>query len=163
METDRWHQQLILRLELQKPRLLVDLADTLSAVGFVSNRDPECAIYSFPRSGTVEPWQTDELITVSPFLGSDEMFFEHEGFVKWDLLEFGYLLPWQPFENIHLFISKSFAAADLLGSALTFEGEPAEPHAVLVRGKELAADLEHRMEAPGGEFLAQAISMDLPV
>ena len=139
------------------------MADTLSSVGFVSNRDPECAIYSFLRFDTVESWQTDELITVSPFLGADDVFFEHEGFLKWDSLEFGYLLPWQPFGNIDLFISKSFAAADLIGSALTFEGERASPNAVLARGKEFAADLEHRMEAPGGEFLAQAIEMDLPI
>lgn len=161
MQQDRWYQSLDVLYLSSEPRLLSDLAAQLLDVGFIEYAGGE--VLGYPRAEKVEIWQTEDIVSLTASYNGEEASFGHEGFKYWNKLELSYLLPWQPQENAAIFTEIVEKATEITGCNPTFQGVPYSRRAFLAVVSECASDLEHRMEKPGGEFLAQAISMDLPV
>ena len=94
---------------------------------------------------------------------NEEAVFDHERFEHWDLLKVYYLLPWQAIKNGKTFISKAKEIEQALDIKPSYEGKEVIFSELLDLMQGMAKDLEQKMDAPGGKFLAQAISMDLPL
>jgi len=154
-----WHEAIAVTLRQTTPQPLTALQVVLSNLGFVTNADEE--MFWLPRADVVESWQTDTLLAIHVYLEGREVYFSCDG--QWDSLEAIYLLPWQPIANASTFVETSFCLASKLGLSVSVKGSPTSPEHVLALCHSAAADLAERVEAPGGNFLAQAIAEKLPL
>ena len=161
MTEDRWHQKITVTLKPEEPQLLSDLEKKLLSLEFVSTDDGE--IYSFPRNDKVEIWQTEDIVHVRPTFNGEEASFGHECFEKWDTLELFYLLPWLPIDHVNIFLTKVNELAEILHLETLHQGKLVKLDDLNIYINKCANELKGKMEEPGGEFLAQAIHMDLPV
>ncbi len=161
MNNDTWHQKISIFLKAESPRKLSELKTILVSLGFKSTPDGE--FYGFPRTDIVEEWQTGDIVDVAPYMNGEESCFDHECYEEWDSVELCYLLPWQPIENAEVFVKKAEEVSQALQIEAHFDSRSLNPERLLSFMYECANELEERMEAPGGDFLAKAIAMDLPI
>jgi hypothetical protein len=160
MKKDRWHQEVIVTL---KPVavLFSELASMLNRRGYSTDGSGE--VFFYARKDNIEKWQTDTLITVSAFINDTEVDYYEDEAQEISKIELGYLLPWQPIKNASTFIAEAWGLAGELGAHISIGDELISKEDLSAIINEYAADLEQRLEAPGGEFLAQAIAQDLPI
>jgi hypothetical protein len=160
MKKDRWHQEVIVTL---KPGAVMfsKLASILKRRGYSTDESGE--VFFYARKDNIEKWQTDTLITVSAYIDDEEVDYYDDEAQELRRIELGYLLPWLPIENASIFIEEAWKLANELSATITMGKELISKKELSDIINEYANDLEERLEAPGGEFLAQAISQDLPL
>ena len=160
MRQDRWHQEVIVTLRPEN-WLFSELATILDRLDY--SKDETGEVFFYARQDPVEPWQTDELVTVSVFIDGKEVDYYDDEVQNIDEIQLGYLLPWQPVENAGAFVKKVWELAGELATPVRLDEKQIEKSELLALIERFANDLEERLEAPGGELLAQAIEEDLPI
>ncbi|MDX1706879.1 hypothetical protein [Pseudidiomarina sp.] len=161
MSGDKWHQCVSVKFSDGEVRSIKMIKEILHKCEFIPSGDGET--YTIPRKEHIEDWQTESIVYVSLLRKGEEVYFNHEGYSDWDVLNLEYLLPWLPIENITTFLETVEYVSKHLGISAEFNGGSFVASEVKNYALECARELTERMEAPGGEFLAQAIEMDLPV
>ena len=158
---NEYFQCLTSELSNSKDRSIDQLEFALIECGFSPCDDGET--YSLRRLDKVEIWQTPSVVSVTLFNQDKEVYFGDNESQDWDTLKLEYLLPWLPIENIDIYISKVDELCKNLGIKAKFMGEIFLADKIKQYAEICAANFEKRLEAPGGEFLAAAIQMDLPI
>ena len=162
MDSKRWHSEICLTLSLKNELKLEELEALLLSLGFESSDDRE--LYAYPRKDKIKNWQTESLLYLDTYIGENEVVFNHEEYDDYcDSIKLTYLLPWLPFVHFETFIETALRISKELETKLFFLNEELKVSELRAYAKECKEDLENRLEAPGGEFLAQAIEMDLPI
>ena len=115
------------------------------------------------RQDHIEQWQTENLVTVDVLRSEEELDYYDDEVQELDCIKLGYLLPWQPINNANIFIDKVWELSETLSTPVLFNNKDINKDGLLSVIIDLGKDLEERLEAPGGEFLAQAIAEDLPI
>ena len=160
MNKDNWHQEIIVTLKVEKLSFS-HLANIFVRLGFSTDQSGE--VFYLARQDHVEHWQTETLVTVTVLNGEENIDYYDDEEQKINRIELGYLLPWQPVENAQVFISKAWELSNELSTPVLYNNKEIDKDALLTNIINFANDLEERLEAPGGEFLAQAIAQDLPI
>jgi hypothetical protein len=160
MKKDRWHQEVNVTLKLGTVTFS-EMASILKRRGYSTDKSGE--VFFYARKDDIENWQTDTLITVSAFIDEEEVYYYDDEVQELSRIELGYLLPWQPIENSKIFIAEAWGLAGELATSVYMDGKLTSIEELSAIINEYGSDLEQRLEAPGGEFLAQAIAQDLPI
>ncbi|MCJ8311614.1 MAG: hypothetical protein HRU38_02770 [Saccharospirillaceae bacterium] len=158
---ESWHQSIEIEYKSTKKMLLSDLKNILIKLNFESSKDKERI--SFPRSDIIEKWQTSKIVCADVFNDNEEVCFDHEGYNDWNILKLIYLLPWLPISHFEVFLLKVNEVSDALKINPSYNGVDVNFDELNKLAITYADDLTERMEAPGGEFLAQAIALNLPI
>lgn len=161
MSDDRWHSSLRIRLLLPGLLRLKSIRMFLLSEGFKAVSDGE-VIY-LPRTDHVEPWQVDAIANVHVWNGEDELYFIPPFQESCTHIEFAYLLPWLPVTHAETFVAATFRAARHFSADAEFLGTECTPQRLIDTIHGFSADLEKRLEAPGGEHLTIAIDQKLPL
>ena len=160
MNRDNWHQEIIVTLNLEN-FLFSNLAEILLRLGYSTDESGEVFFYS--RDDKVEQWQTDSLVTVTVYNSGKDIDYYDDEEQEITKVELGYLLPWQPIQNANKFISRAWELSKELNTSIKYENKEIKKEELKEIINNYAEDLEKRLEAPGGEFLAQAIEENLPL
>jgi hypothetical protein len=162
MIDDRWHSSVRVRLSLPEPLRLQLIRKFLLSEGFNSLSDGE--IFHLPRNDHVQPWQVDSIVNIHVWNSEEELYLIPPFQETCTHIEFAYLLPWLPVIHAEAFVAATFRAAQHFSASAEFLGtEECTPQRLIEAIHGFAADLERRLEAPGGEYLAIAKDQKLPL
>jgi hypothetical protein len=161
MIEDRWHSCIRVRLELPEPLQLKFVRSFLVADGYESASDGE--VFHLSRPDRVEPWQVESIVNVHLWSKQQELYFVPPIDDVCTDIELTYLLPWLPIEHAATFVSAVFRCAERFATSATLQGTNCTRQSLIDAIHGFAADLERRLEAPGGQHLAIAIDQKLPL
>jgi hypothetical protein len=152
---DDYKEEIIIELKSKNQVARKVLHSALKSMGYISEDD----FYVFERDDDIQPWQSEELLTIDIRCDDKEVYETEEDIEEnkgtvWDKLIVSYLMATMPIESIDSLIERIAEIQEKFNLNIVFQDKVLSLESLKKKINRIASELETTIAAPGSEELA---------